>query len=299
LRHSLRFAPRRRRAALHDLRELELRRTLRARPRSAAVRAQWELFRADTLARRIGGRLRREAGRRHTAAGAVVGPPAELARARVAGALPRSESVRVPKSILLFWLHGPPPACVVRRAAAWRLANPGWNVEVWTEANAPAARPEVAERLRAPAERADLLRLDILRHRGGVVVAPELAARRLAPLVGAAACFAAADGGRPTTALVGAAPGHPAIDAVIGEQRPRTWNGYDADATGAGALARARAGGAEIVLLRGLETAGIENESATRSALLGAVLALEAEVAELEERIAEVRTVLHLGTDEH
>jgi hypothetical protein len=162
-------------------------------------------------------------------------------------------------------------------------------VQLWTEADVPPdIRPEVAERQRVPAERADLLRLEILRREGGVAVAPKLPARRLGPLVGAASCFATAtEGGRPSTALVGATPGHPAIEAAIAEQWPREWSGYDPHATGAGALARAREAGAEIVLIPGLAVPA--DEPATRTELLEQVLAVEAELADLNDRILELR----------
>jgi mannosyltransferase OCH1-like enzyme len=288
MRRSLRVALRRRRAAQLELRELEARRRLDEG--SPASRASWELLRAEKLGRRVERKLRWEAGRLRDAARTRLGPHAELARARAVGARLGGGEVAVPRTIHLLWLDGPVPAAVTRRATAWRLANPGWDVRVWTEADIPAdARPELHERLRTPAERGDLLRLEILRREGGVVVATALAARRLAAVVGDATCFAAAGStGDPTPALVGATAGHPGIDAAIRAQRPREWSGYDPDATGGGALARARADGADIVLLAGVGDGGAD-EAATRAALRGDVLAVEAELAELEERLEALR----------
>jgi mannosyltransferase OCH1-like enzyme len=289
LRRSLAVARRRRSALRFELRELETRRRLREQP-SPARRAQWELFRVEKLARRVDRKLRWEGGRARQAARRRLSPAAELARARIVGAVPHGVASTLPKRLHMIWLDGEPPAHVLRRAAAWRLANPGWTLRLWTDADVPAdcTRPQVAEQLRAPAERADLLRLDILRHEGGVVVSPELPARRLAPLVGSAACFAAGADGCPSTALVGAEPGDPAVDAAIAEQRPRTWRGYDADATGPGALTRARDAGAGIVLLGRLRAARVDETSA-REALRDDVLAVEAELASLEERAATLR----------
>lgn len=289
MQRSLRVALRRRREALLELRELELRRRLDEG--SPAGRARWAAYRAERFGRRVDRKLRWEAGRVRDAARVRLGPQAELARARAAGAVPHGVAVAVPRTIHLIWLEGAPPAEVVRRASAWRLANPGWEVRLWTDADVPEDAPAaIAEQLRAPAERADLLRLELLRRHGGVVVAPELTARRLAPLVGDAASFAAAGPeGEPATTLVGAVPGHPALDVIAAEQRPREWSGYDDDATGSGALARARTAGAEIVLLAGLEHEGAADEAAARAALLAEVLALETELTELEKRVAALR----------
>jgi inositol phosphorylceramide mannosyltransferase catalytic subunit len=291
LQRSLQVALRRRRGTLLVLRELEARGRLHDGPASLSRRMQWGLFRAEKFGRRVERKLRWEAGRARDAARAHVAPATELARARAGGLAPRAGGdVAVPKKIHLIWLHGEPPVDVARRAAAWRLANPGWAVRLWTEADVPdaAARHEVGERLRSPAERTDLLRLDVLESEGGVVVAPELRARRLTPFVGSAACFAAGMRGSPSTVLVGATPSHPAIAAAIAEQRPRTWSGYDAEATGSGALARAQEAGAEIVLVEGLDATDVDEASA-RAALRDEVLAVEAELASLEERVAELR----------
>jgi hypothetical protein len=213
----------------------------------------------------------------------------EIARARVDGAMPRRPTAAVPRTIHLIWLNGPPPAAVLHRASAWRLANPGWELRLWTEPDVPPdARPEVDERLRAPAERSDVLRLDVLRREGGVVVAPELRPRPLDRLVGHATCFAAASHGRPLTTLVGSTPGHAAIDAAIAEQRPREWSGYDPDATGGGALERALGAGAEIELLEALGVT-VSADASTRNELLDEVLAVEAELVELYARLVELR----------
>jgi hypothetical protein len=234
--------------------------------------------------------VRKKSARLREVARTAMRPRWELLRAWSVGmARGRGAAISVPLTIHHIWLGLPMPADADARRRAWQLANPGWDVRRWTEANIPPdARPELFERLRTPAERADLLRLAILRRHGGVVVDPRLSVRPLAPFLPDAGCFAAAaPGGTVTTAVLGAAAGHPAIEAVIAEQRPREWSGYDPDATGAGAVARARAAGAEIVLVPGFDDPG--DSVAGRRAVLESVLAVEAELVELERRAAALR----------
>ncbi len=293
MRRSLRVARRRREEARLEIRELEARLRLAESPRSTRQRAAWQAFRARKLTRRAERKLQYEGGRARDVAVGTLRPRWEQLRAcAVGGAGVRGSAVAIPRTIHHIWLDGPVPPDVDAHRKTWRLANPSWELRLWIEADVPpdAARPEVRERLRTPAERGDLLRLEILRRHGGVVVDPLLTARRLAPLLRDATCFAAADAeGRAATTLVGAAPGHPGIAAAIAAQRPREWSGYDADATGAGALERARAAGAEIVLVRGFEQSVGADETSDRAALLDTVLVVEAELAELEERVAALR----------
>jgi mannosyltransferase OCH1-like enzyme len=290
LRRSLATARRRRDAARREARVLEARLRLAANPDSLARHAAWKAFAARTRVLRTQRRLRKRSAPARDAARAALRPRWELLRAGALGLTRgRGGTTSVPRTIHHIRLEAPRDVDTARHRA-WRLANPGWDVRVWTEADIPAdARPELLERLRAPAERADLLRLDILRRHGGVVVDPNLGVRALASLLPDAACFAAATpGGEVSTALVGAVPGHPALDAAAAAQRPREWSGYDPDATGAGALARARAGGAEIALVRGFEDADTADTAADRAALLETLLAVESEHAQLEKRVAEL-----------
>ena len=292
MRRSLGIARRRCEATRFEVRELETRVRLAESERSPARRAAWKAFRARKRARKIERKLRYRAGRARRVARDALGPRWERVRARTAGAVHgRSGMVAVPRMIHQIWLDGSVPNDVTAQRQTWRLANPGWQLRLWTEADIPGdVRAEARERLRSPAERADLLRLEILRRHGGVVVEPGLTARPLAPLLQREACLAAAAAdGRASTTVVGAVPGHPAITAAIDAQRPREWSGYDAEATGAGALERVRADGAEIALVRGFEDAAGGDSAAERAALHERVLAAEAELAALEERVAELR----------
>ena len=73
--------------------------------------------------------------------------------------------MRVPRIIHQIWI-GPEPLPEPHRAwiESWRGHHPGWEHRLWTEDDLPEdpIRPEILERLRAPVERADILRLEIL-----------------------------------------------------------------------------------------------------------------------------------------
>lgn len=297
LRRSLAIALRRRDAARRNVRGLEARLRLAADPASLARRAEWKVFAAEQRAERVRRRLDKRAKRAREVGGRVARPHWERLRARSLGvAQGRAVATGVPRVLHHIWLGDLVLTEIDERRALWQLANPGWQIRIWTESDIPAdARPEVRERLRAPAERADLLRLDILRREGGVVVDPDRRPRPLARLLPSARCFAAAgEHGEPATAVVGATPRHPAIDAALAEQRPREWSGHDDEATGSGALARARAAGAEIALVSGFEP--VEGDTAAaRAAVRERLLAVEAEVAGLDVRLAALRRELGPG----
>src|SRR5262245_53320466 len=78
------------------------------------------------------------------------------------------ESV-IPRVLHQIWL-GEEPFPYERERETWRRQHPSWKLELWTEADVPGDLElrEVANRLRQPAERADILRLELLHRHGGV-----------------------------------------------------------------------------------------------------------------------------------
>jgi hypothetical protein len=108
--------------------------------------------------------------------------------------------------------------------ASWKRHHPGWEVRLWTEEDLPEdpIRPEVLERLRAPVERADILRLEILYRHGGVYVDTDLECRRpIDPLLeGERFVGVAIKPGRMTNTLIAAAPGHPLLERALRELEP-------------------------------------------------------------------------------
>ena len=143
----------------------------------------------------------------------------------------------LPRILHQVWL-GPAPLPDEFRGyrETWLRHHPGWELRFWTEENLPPdlVRPEVHERLRQPAERADLLRLEVLLREGGVYLDTDFECLRpIEPLLEGVECFCAyLKPGRVNNAILGATPGHPFLERVLREARPRTEWGYDKDAAG-------------------------------------------------------------------
>ena len=119
---------------------------------------------------------------------------------------------------------------------SWRRHHPGWEMRLWTEDNLPTdlIRKEAYERLRKPAERADIIRLEVLLRFGGVYADADLEClRSIEPLLdGVEFCTAHNRSGRISNALIGATAGHPILERAVKELRPRTEYGIDKSGTG-------------------------------------------------------------------
>jgi mannosyltransferase OCH1-like enzyme len=134
----------------------------------------------------------------------------------------------------------------------WTNRHPGWELRFWTEDNLPGGlRPEVYELLRQPAERADVLRLELLHREGGVYVDADLECLRpIEPLLDGVSCFLGAlDSGRVSNAIVGSVPGHPLLGQALAELRPRsTYGPVDREGTGPLLLERLRGGFPDVTV---------------------------------------------------
>jgi len=140
--------------------------------------------------------------------------------------------VRIPRVFHQIWVGPDPfPDEFVPYQQSWLDLNPGWELKLWTDDNLPAAeklrRPEAADRLRAPWERGDIFRLEILWRDGGVHVDTDFECKRpIEPLIDGVECFVAvAKKGRVNGAMMGSVPGHPALERALEEIRPRTAHG--------------------------------------------------------------------------
>ena len=81
----------------------------------------------------------------------------------------------IPRIFHQIWVGPNPfPEEFAAYQQTWVDHHPDWELRFWTEENLPTSselrRPEVAERLRAPWERADILRLEVVWRHGGVHV---------------------------------------------------------------------------------------------------------------------------------
>ncbi len=143
----------------------------------------------------------------------------------------------IPRILHQIWLGPDPlPEEYGRYQRTWLEHHPGWELRFWTEDNLPQPlrRPEAAERLRVPAERANILRLELLWRLGGVYVDTDFEClRSIEPLIEEAELFVSlAKPGRVNNALMGSVAGHPLVDEALDTIRPREFYGHDKAATG-------------------------------------------------------------------
>jgi mannosyltransferase OCH1-like enzyme len=144
----------------------------------------------------------------------------------------------VPRILHQIWLGDSPlPDEFAAYRETWRRHHPDWDHRFWTEDNLPSdlRRAEVYERLRIPAERSDILRLEVLWRLGGVYVDTDFECLRpLDPLIEDLDFFTAPlkPNGWVNNAFIGSVPGHPILDRALNELRPREFHGYDKHGTG-------------------------------------------------------------------
>jgi Glycosyltransferase sugar-binding region containing DXD motif len=107
---------------------------------------------------------------------------------------------------------------------SWKRHHPDWEHRLWTEEDLPEdpIRPEILERLRAPVERADILRLEILFRHGGVYLDTDLECLRPVDDVLEGEDFVGVchKPGRITNTAIAAVPGHPLLERALSEVRP-------------------------------------------------------------------------------
>jgi mannosyltransferase OCH1-like enzyme len=154
----------------------------------------------------------------------------------------------IPRVFHQVWLgEAPFPKEYLAYQKSWLRHNSGWELRLWTEADLPddLERTEIYERLRQPAERSDMLRLELLKRHGGVYLDSDFECRRpLEPLLDGVEFFVAdLKPNRVNNAIIGSVPGHRILERAIAELRPRqTWGLVDKEGTGPLFLNRLLAG---------------------------------------------------------
>ena len=141
----------------------------------------------------------------------------------------------IPRTFHQIWLGSKPlPEAHADYRQSWLDHHPGWELRLWTEADLPSdlRRPEAAERLRTPAERSSILRLELLWRFGGVYVDTDFECLRpIEPLIEDAVFFIGrSKPGCVHNALFGSIAGHPILDRALDEVQPREFYGYQAEA---------------------------------------------------------------------
>jgi mannosyltransferase OCH1-like enzyme len=166
----------------------------------------------------------------------------------------------IPRVLHHIWI-GPDPLPPEHRpwVQSWKRHHPDWELRLWTEDDLPEdpIRPEVLERLRAPVERADILRLEILYRHGGVYVDTDLECLRpIDPLLdGERFVGVAVKPGRMTNTVIASVPGHPVLERALRELEPMdvywtTWAPRSIkESAGPPLLRRVTAGHPDVTLL--------------------------------------------------
>lgn len=130
--------------------------------------------------------------------------------------------LQIPKILHHIWIgYSRMPDSLQRYMALWAEHHPDWQIHLWTEDRLPELEPGTFFRGDSLLQRADLLRYEILRQRGGVYVDLDLECLRpIDPLL-AYTAFAAWErpGHLVGNSIIGSVAGHPALEAVIGEAK--------------------------------------------------------------------------------
>jgi inositol phosphorylceramide mannosyltransferase catalytic subunit len=148
--------------------------------------------------------------------------------------------VRIPRIFHQIWVGPDPlPDELAAYRETWARHHGDWEHRLWTEENLPGdlERTESYELLRAPAERADLIRVELLYRLGGVYVDLDFECLRpIDPLIEDVDFFMGyRKPRRPNNALIGSVAGHPILAEAIRDIHPRTTYG-PVDKAGTGPL---------------------------------------------------------------
>jgi mannosyltransferase OCH1-like enzyme len=145
----------------------------------------------------------------------------------------------VPRVFHQIWVGPSPfPAEFAAFQETWRRHHPDWELRFWTDDNLPAdlRNPACYERDRVPAERSDLIRLELLLRFGGIYVDTDFECLRpLDELLQDVSFFTASlkEGMRVNNAIFGSEPGHPLLEQAIRDARPQEKGGtFDKTASG-------------------------------------------------------------------
>jgi len=207
----------------------------------------------------------------------------------------------IPRVFHQIWL-GEAEFPYAQERETWLRNHPDWEHRLWTEAELPhdLRLGEAANLLRQPAERADILRLELLHRHGGVYIDADFESLKpIDELLDGVTCFLGLlDSGRVSNAVIGCVPGHPLLAKAMAEVRPRrTYGPVDREGTGPLLIERIRQGFDDITLFEPNVFYATERDRAEYAWHLSAKswkdeAGLRADVARLERERAELRKQL-------
>jgi hypothetical protein len=152
----------------------------------------------------------------------------------------RGRGMRIPRIIHSIWIGDRPLSDEhARLGETWRALHPQWEYKLWTERDVPAV--PAADPARNLAERADVLRYEILRRHGGVYVDVDVECLRpLDDLLTGVEVFAAYEvPGRLCNAVMGGVAHHPALNRLCDLVAQTVGRGHYPEATATVLLTRA------------------------------------------------------------
>src|SRR5215211_2611228 len=121
-------------------------------------------------------------------------------------------------------MGGDLPWAVRQFGDSWERHCPGWEIRTWRDWNLPPlVNQDAFDATTNPAQKADIVRLELLLRFGGVYVDTDFEALKpLEPLLDGIECFAATEDRRwVSTGIMGSAPHHPFITRLV-EQVPKS-----------------------------------------------------------------------------
>ncbi len=128
--------------------------------------------------------------------------------------------LRIPRVLHRIWLgDAPMPEAYAAYGESWAREHPEWESKLWTDANRPALRNEALFAAAGTlAQKADILRYEVLLAEGGVYVDCDFECRRnIEPLLDGLDAFVVPECDTwIAIGIFGAVPGHPFLEALVG-----------------------------------------------------------------------------------
>jgi mannosyltransferase OCH1-like enzyme len=127
--------------------------------------------------------------------------------------LPSDGANLIPKILHTIWLGKQPmPADQATWIEGWISNHPGWRHLHWTDSNLPTlSHPHLFYSASKPAQKADILRIEVICRHGGVYIDTDMECLRcIEPIIEGAQAFVGNElPGRPSQAVLGAVANHP------------------------------------------------------------------------------------------